>query len=90
MSNFDWDPDSAPQINSTYSSGEVIYLTKKTGEPLEYCRITDFEILNTEVRAQLFSHAFGYDLKNTEFGLVNYQGAEEPAFIESQMEHSVV
>lgn len=68
MSQFQWMPEGAPQLSSTAYSGEIIYLTKKAGEKHLYCRVHDFDILDTEVRAQLFAHAFGYRQKNVDFG----------------------
>lgn len=58
-----------PNLTSTDYSCEVIYLIKKIGEPFAYTRVKEFEILNTESRAQLFSHAFGYKQKAFDFGV---------------------
>lgn len=58
-----------PNLTSTDYSCEVIYLIKKIGEPFAYTRVNEFEILNTESRAQLFSHAFGYKQKAFDFGI---------------------
>ena len=33
----------------------------------------DYDILNTEVRAQLFSHAFGYAQSTVDFGEISTQ-----------------
>lgn len=35
-----------------------------------YCRVGEYEILNTEVRTQLFMHSFGYHQSHTDFGNV--------------------
>ena len=60
MGEFHWNSDLSPNMTSTDHSSEVMYLVKKIGEPFAYTRANEFEILNTESRAQLFSHAFGY------------------------------
>lgn len=60
MHQFKWHGEGPPNIASTKAVSESIFLTKKTGEPNKFCQVRDFDILNTEVRAQLFSHAFGY------------------------------
>ena len=46
-----------------------MYLIKKIGEPFAYTRANEYEIFNTEARAQLFSHAFGYKQKSFDFGV---------------------
>jgi hypothetical protein len=51
MKRFVWKGDAAPNIGSTKTVTEVIYLAKKAGDPRNYCRVTDFDVLNTEVRA---------------------------------------
>ena len=61
---------------STKSVTEVIFLTKKAGEPKSFCRVKNFDILNTEVRAQLFSHAFGYEQLAADFGDLSTQAAD--------------
>ncbi len=61
MKSFKWQGEGSPNLASTRSVQKVIYLACKIGEPTKYCQVKDFEILNTEVRAQLFAHAFGYD-----------------------------
>jgi len=35
-----------------------------------YCRVFEYEILNTEVRTLLFMHSFGYFQTNVDFGNV--------------------
>jgi hypothetical protein len=35
--------------------------------------VLDYDILNTEVRAQLFSHAFGYAQSTVDFGDISTQ-----------------
>lgn len=47
----------------------MLYLIKKIGEPFAYTRVTDYEIMNTEARAQIFSHAFGFKQKAFDFGI---------------------
>ena len=37
----------------------------------------DYDILNTEVRAQLFSHAFGYAQSTVDFGEISTQAGLE-------------
>lgn len=69
MGEFHWNPDLSPNMTSTDSSSEVMYLVKKIGEPFAFTRVSEFEILNTESRAQLFSHAFGYKQKAFDFGV---------------------
>ena len=56
-------------MSSTDHSSEVMFLVKKIGEPFAYTRANEFEIFNTEARAQLFSHAFGYKQKAFDFGV---------------------
>jgi len=60
MNSFKWAGDAAPNLGSTKAVTEIIYLAKKAGDNSGYCKVLDYDILNTEVRAQLFSHAFGY------------------------------
>jgi hypothetical protein len=38
-------------MSSTKAVSELIYLTKKAGEPNTFCEVKDFDVLNTEVRA---------------------------------------
>jgi len=35
-----------------------------------YCRVTEYEILNTEIRTLLFMHSYGYIQANVDFGNV--------------------
>ena len=69
MGEFQWNPDLSPNLTSTDYSCEVLYLVKKIGEPFAYTRVTEFEVLNSEGRAQLFSHAFGYKQAAYDFGV---------------------
>lgn len=69
MGDFQWKPDLTPNLSSTDFSCEVLYLVKKIGEPFAYTRVTDYEILSTEARAQIFSHAFGFKQKAFDFGI---------------------
>ena len=55
-------------MTSTDYACEIMYLVRKVGGPHEYTRVTDYQIFNTEARAQLFSHAFGYKQKAFDFG----------------------
>lgn len=59
----------SPNLSSTDCSCEVLYLVKKIGEPFAFTRVNEFEIFNTEARAQLFSHAFGFKQKTFDFGI---------------------
>lgn len=68
MKSFRWQGEGQPNLASTRSVQKVIYLASKIGEPTKYCEVKDFEILNTEVRAQLFAHAFGYNQRIVDFG----------------------
>ena len=36
----------------------------------QYCQVTEYEILNTEIRTQLFMHLYGYIQANVDFGNV--------------------
>ena len=69
MGEFHWNSDLSPNMTSTDYSSEVMYLIKKIGEPFAYTRASEFEIMNSEARAQLFSHAFGYKQKAFDFGV---------------------
>ncbi len=69
MGEFVWRPDLSPNLSSTDCSCEVLYLVKKIGEPFAYTKVSEFEIFNTEARAQLFSHAFGFKQKSLDFGV---------------------
>ena len=68
MLDFSWSPDGRPQEGATQFSSDTLYLVKKSDS--NYCRVYDYEILNTEVRTQMFMHAFGYVQSNLEFGNV--------------------
>ena len=69
MDKFEWNGEGAPYESATSFSSEIFYLVRKVGTPFEYYRAKDFEILNTEARAQLFSHSFGYQQKQADFGV---------------------
>ncbi len=68
MSSFKWDP--MGRLGS--SSGSLvhkeltIYLVKKNNGV--YLRLQHFEVLNTEIRALLFKHSYGYDMAIVDFG----------------------
>ena len=34
----------------------------------KYCRVNNYEVLNTEIRSLLFKHSYGYDLTLIDFG----------------------
>jgi hypothetical protein len=62
MSSFKWDP-SAPAgsgVGSISHEEKTIYLVKKNNG--RYNRMSNYEVLNTEIRSLLFKHAYGYDL----------------------------
>lgn len=44
----------------------TIYLVKKSNGV--YLRLQHFEVLNTEIRALMFKHSYGYDLAIVDFG----------------------
>lgn len=68
MSSFKWDP--LGKVGS--SNGSIvhkeftIYLVKKNNGV--YLRLQHFEVLNSEIRALLFKHSYGYDLAIVDFG----------------------
>ncbi len=68
MSSFKWDP-TAPAgygLGSLSHEEKTLYLVKKPNG--KYARMHNFEVLNTEMRALLFKHAYGYDLSLVDFG----------------------
>jgi len=68
MSEYSWNPEAKPQEGSTQFTSETMYLVKKADRL--YCRVQDYEILNTEVRTQLFMHSYGYIQSSFDFGNV--------------------
>lgn len=66
MLDYSWSPESRPQEGSTQFRSETIYLVKKSD--FQYCRVAEYEILNTEIRTLLFMHAYGYIQANADFG----------------------
>jgi hypothetical protein len=52
-------------------------LVKKIGYPSSYNRVKDFEILNTDIRTQLFKHTFGYNQQAIDFGNVGLLGEKK-------------
>ena len=68
MSEFSWNPEARPQEGSTHFVSETLYLVKKADGL--YCRVTEYEILHTEVRTLLFMHSYGYLASNVDFGNV--------------------
>jgi len=66
MSNYDWAPEDRPQEGSTTFSSDTVYLVKKSDKL--YCRVIEYEILNTEIRTTLFMHSYGYVQTNVDFG----------------------
>ena len=68
MSDYAWSPGGRPQEGSTQFNSQTIYLVKKSDS--QYCQVTEYEILNTEIRTQLFMHSYGYIQANVDFGNV--------------------
>lgn len=68
MSEYSWNPEGRPQEGSTQFFAETLYLVKKNDSL--YCRVTEYEILNTEIRSLLFMHSYGYIQANMDFGNV--------------------
>jgi hypothetical protein len=68
MLDYSWNPDGRPQEGSTQFNSQTIYLVKKSDSL--YCQVTEYEILNTEIRTQLFMHSYGYTQANVDFGNV--------------------
>jgi len=68
MSEYSWNPEGRPQEGSTQFNSETLYLVKKSDS--SYCRVTEYEILNTEIRTLLFMHSYGYLQANVDFGNV--------------------
>jgi hypothetical protein len=68
MSEYDWNPDGRPMEGSTDFTPETVFLVRKKDSL--YCRVNEYEILNTEVRTQLFMHSFGYYQAHADFGNV--------------------
>ena len=68
MMEYSWNPEGRPQEGSTQFSSQTLYLVKKSDSM--YCRVTEYEILNTEIRTLLFMHSYGYIQANVDFGNV--------------------
>lgn len=66
MIEYSWSPEDRPQEGSTRYSSQTIYLMKKSDQ--NYCRVLEYEILNTEIRTQLFMHSYGYIQTHVDFG----------------------
>ena len=68
MTSFHWDPlGKVGSSNGSIVHRELtIYLVKKNNGV--YLRLQHFEVLNTEIRALLFKHSYGYDLAIVDFG----------------------
>ena len=58
MLDYSWTPEGRPQEGSTQFNSQTLYLVKKSDA--QYCQVTEYEILNTEIRTQLFMHSYGY------------------------------
>ena len=66
MPHFQWDPLARPTSGSLTHAEQTVYLVRKNN--MEYLRLTNYEILNTEIRSLLFKHSYGYDLAMLDFG----------------------
>jgi hypothetical protein len=66
MMEYSWNPEGRAQEGATQFNSETLYLVKKNDK--QYCRVLDYEILNTEVRTLLFMHSYGYIQTNVDFG----------------------
>ena len=66
MGEYDWQPGSVPTKGSTVFNSETFYLVRKSNG--RYCRVEEYEILNTELRSQLFMHSYGYLQSTVDFG----------------------
>lgn len=66
MEEFNWRPEKAPMSGSTVFASETFFLVQKSAS--QFCRVQDFEILNTEIRSQLFMHSYGYLQTAVNFG----------------------
>lgn len=66
MGDYYWNPEGRPQEGATQFNSETLYLVKKSDQ--KYCRVLEYEILNTELRTLLFMHSFGYIQCNLDFG----------------------
>lgn len=88
MDRFEWNGEGAPCESATSFSSEIFYLVRKVGAPIAYYRARDFEILNTEARAQLFSHSFGYQQKQADFGVRLDTPVSEPEPESIMTQHS--
>lgn len=68
MTSFKWDPKapSGSGVGSINHEEKTIYLVKKNNG--KYCRVNNYEVLNTEIRSLLFKHSYGYDLTLIDFG----------------------
>jgi hypothetical protein len=66
MSRFQWDPMEPPSSGSLKHTEHTVFLVKKNNN--EYMRVDYHEILNTEIRALLFRHSYGYDMALIDFG----------------------
>lgn len=67
MTKFQWDPMNSPPSNGSLRYTEhTVYLVKKNNG--QFVRLTQYEVLNTEFRALLFRHSYGYSQSVVEFG----------------------
>eukprot|EP00347_Sterkiella_histriomuscorum_P009856 403339614 len=66
MTEYKWDPVSAQQFGSLKYHTETLYLVKQPNS--QFQRMTNYEILNTEIRSLLFMHTYGYQQSLVDFG----------------------
>lgn len=68
MGSFRWEPlsPSGAGYGSLHHIEHTIFLLKKNNG--KYMKLQNFEVLNTEVRALLFKHSYGYDMSILDFG----------------------
>lgn len=58
MPDFSFEPEGRPVEGSTQFFTETVYLVRKNEG--SYCRIDEYELINTELRTLLFMHSYGY------------------------------
>ena len=66
LSSYTYEPDGKPIEGSTQFFTETIYLVRKNEGG--YCRIFEYEMVNTELRTLLFMHSYGYIQSIADFG----------------------
>ena len=66
MNRYQWDPSARATFGSLTHNEHTLFLVRKNNN--QYLSMTNFEVLNTEIRSLLFSHSYGYDLSLLDFG----------------------